>query len=368
MKTRRRAHACLATLLLAFACDVDPSESEFDDPGHTHREDETSTSVRVVTANLAHVSWCEMLARNGFVDEDSCNVEQTRLNPPHGVAQLLAWWQVEYLETLQGPGPTIFNTQEATVRDSRTVGGLWPAVLALSLGGNEFDPAFADYEACYDAIYTPHDPVDDPSGECQATPPGNSRSWGNAITTNLAVEEYRAWNLDHECDADRVERRAHAARMRVGDVDVWSVNVHLEYCKGGDFSVNACNLENLFDKLDTLPDDDVVVVSGDFNIRPDALPDSSDCPGAIHPARFFEMAHGFAGRQFLRLESAGVDHVFLRDPHYELSGEDTRILDPLYQVGEETYEMSDHDILETELDVGGPGMSPAFLPLYVTLN
>ncbi len=72
-------------------------------------------------------------------------------------------------------------------------------------------------------------------------------------------------------------------------------------------------------------------------------------------------------QRFLRVATAAVDHVFLRDPSFELTGLRTQVFEPNYEA-DQTYEMSDHDFIETEIDVGGQGMSPAMLPMYITLN
>lgn len=309
----------------------------------------TTQTVRIVTANLAHVSWPTMMDRNDTDD-----------------ALALAWQQVLYLETLEGAGPTIFNTQESSRRYWKTGGALWPTVLHLSLGGNASGPEYADYDSWYQPIRTAGD-----------------ASWGNAIVTNLQVHDYQEWNLNAAWNPSEAwdpndvsdpyascgstnQRAAQVAHTEVDGVDVWSVNVHLQYCLHGDFATNACNLERLLARLKTLPSDDVVVVSGDFNIRQHALA-SDDCPGDIHPLRFDEMVRGFRQQQFLRVATVDVDHAFVRDPSFELSGLRTKTFEAVYEP-DEVYEMSDHDFIETELDVGGPGMSPAMVPLYVTLN
>lgn len=372
MRMRDQARACLVALSLFAACEQESADLDETDLGSTLRGGETGTTLRIVTANLAHVSWCEMLARNGFVDkEEDCNDGEFGKDPEDDdvSAQLLGWLQVLYLQTLEGPGPTIFNMQESSIRLERSATVNWPEILYLSLGGNAADPAYADYEACYQRI-NPLPPGDGVQ-ECESGTPGNAGSWGNAISTNLAVEDYQYWDIDAGCDrvpGKDVKRAVQAIRTEVAGVDLWSVNVHLEFCKEhGNFSVNACNLDNLFAHIDELPEDDVVVVSGDFNISQDETPGDAWCPGDIHPERFLEMQEGFQTRQFMRVGSDRVDHVFLRDPHFRLSGETTDILDARSD-DEENYELSDHDFLETDLRVGGPGMSPALVPLYVTLN
>ncbi len=344
-----RTSAAISALWLLFGCDEGPRDPEDSGLGAA-RMGETEQTVRVVTANLAHVSWSPTMLDRNDVDDP----------------QLLAWLQVQYLETLESPGPTIFNTQEMSQGYWKTGFSLWPTVFRLSLGGSASDPEYADYGAWYQPILS--------SGEA---------SWGNAILTNLEVQDDEAWNLNaawssgdawdpadvsnpYASCGGTAQRGAQVVQTEVGGVDLWSVDVHLEFCAGGDFAINACNLERLLARLRTLPSDDVVLVSGDFNIRQSALA-SDDCPGALHPARFDQMVRGFADQQFLRVETVLVDHVFLRDPNFELTGMRNRTFAADYEA-DRTYEMSDHDFIETELEVGGQGMSPAMLPLYVTLN
>lgn len=344
VKRSKRSWGLSVAVALCMGCEVDP-ETLDDDIETTPRMGGTET-VRIVTANLGHVSWPKILDNNNFDD-----------------ALLFAWMQVLYLETLEGPGPTLFAVQESSQRYWKTAGALWPVVLHLSLGGNAASSEYADYDSWYQPIRTDGD-----------------ASWGNAVVTNLDVEAYEAWNLNaawnpaedwdpsgvsdpyQSCNDDGPQRTAQVARTRHGEVDLWTVNVHLEFCNEGDFTVNACNLERLFARLDTLPSDDVVFVSGDFNIRSDA---TTDC--ALQPERFGQMVEGFRARQFVRTESAVVDHVFLRDPNFELSGARSSTFSPTYEPGE-SYTMSDHPFIETELEVGGQGMSPAFLPLLVALD
>ncbi len=381
MKHRARLWIGGCVALLLAACD--PPQGEAIDDGNPDLDDLTIVprgggdplcTVRLLTANLEHVTWCNAMERNGMVEQAVCDIDDGK-SPPPEPARLLAWLQVLYLQTLEGPGPTIFNLQESSVLMPRTGNVDWVRVLHLMLGASAVDPAYGDYASWYQPI--------------NGGVAGNN--WGNAIVTNLDVNAYEEWNLDQAWTAadgspvgeacnGEVSRAAHAAHVRVDGVDLWSVNVHLEFCKPedqGGFEVNLCNFDNLLLRLDSLPTDEVVVVSGDFNIGQDARTNDSDaCNGPVHPNRFMTMLGGFQDRQFMLLESTGVDHLFFRDPSFETSDVRTRVFDALYDPNEpgesgppeDILDMSDHKFIETEVDVGGAGMSRAFLPMYVVLN
>ncbi|MGH1346636.1 MAG: endonuclease/exonuclease/phosphatase family protein [Nannocystales bacterium] len=260
-------------LALCLFCGCDEAAPALDElPSVAPRMGGTKQTVRLVTANLEHVTWENALARTEIDD-----------------ALILAWMQVLYLETLEGSGPTIFSMQESSERYFRTGGALWPTVLHLSLGASASSPEYADYNSWFQPILA-----------------SDGEGWGNAIATNLNVEDYEAWNLNAAWDPSDAwdpgevsnpnatcggtnQRGAQVLRTEVGGVDIWNVNVHLQYCEDGAFAVNACNLERLLARLETLPSDDVVIVSGDFNIRQDA---AGSCPGELQPVRFDEMVRG----------------------------------------------------------------------------
>lgn len=324
MTTRGHGLAPLLGIVLAIGCDADPQDR--DQP----RSGQTTTTVRIVTANLAQWDWASLLQQNGLATNDHIYF---------GAQQL------SYLQTLEGPGPTVYNLQESSVMRTEAGGLDWPYILELSLGYSAILPEHADYDSTYQRI--------------SPTQGHDNGTWGNALTTNLDVEDYASWDLSQGCSSG-ARRVAQAARFDVGGVSLWSVNVHLEICNND--QANACNLDNLFDELDGLPSGDAVLVSGDFNIRQDA---TDACP--TQPARFYDMLDRFRERQFIREATARVDHVFLRDPNFQLSGATSRVVAPLYETPSTVFRVSDHDFIDTEVDVSGPGMSPTMVPLLSTL-
>ena len=311
---------------LALSCDAAPEQEDLDEP----RWAQDPIEVRVVTANLAQWNWDALLARNGLESDDYI---------------LFGALQLWYLQTLEAPGATIYNIQESSVRREESGGFNWPMALELALGSEAVLPQHATYASTYERF----SPLQD----------HDVGTWGSALTTNLDVEDYEVWNLSEGCGPG-VRRVAQAARFDVGLVSLWSVNVHFEICDYAE--VNACNLDNLLDQLDDLPTDDVVIVSGDFNIAQDA---TDDCPH--HPAHFQDMVDGFRDRQFVRVDSVKVDHIFVRDPQFKLSGVESRTFDPLVDTSNGPVDVSDHHFIETDFDVLGPGMSPSLVPLLTTL-
>lgn len=300
-----------------------------DDPNDQPRWAQSTTTVRVVTANLAQWDWANLLAENGF-------------GANHHI--YLGALQVSHLQSLESSGPTVYNLQESSVRRDLAGGIDWPTYLEDSLGFQADLPEHADYVSTYERV-SPRQGHDD-------------GTWGNALTTNLDIEDYESWDLSDGCSTSG-GRVAQAARFDVGGVSVWSVNVHLEICN--DDEANACNLDNLFNELDGLPSDHVVVVSGDFNITQDA---TESCP--TQPARFYDMVDRFRERQFTREATARVDHVFLRDTAFRLAGATSRVVPRFHQTPIGVFKISDHDYIETDIDVSGPGMSPTMVPLLAT--
>lgn len=341
-----QARTFLSALSVALACDAASPELddfEFDDGAFsTPRDGEAASTVRLVTANLEGWDWANRLEANGMA-------------PDAKIA--FGWMQVLFLDSLVGPGSTIFNIQESSVRRPQTGHMDWPKVMTWGLG-SEHALLPEAFEAWYQRISPDY-----------GNPHNDNDTWGNAIATDLPLADYQEWNLNEGCGGP-VQRAAQVARVNVEGVNIWSVNVHLEFCRPGgiQLSFNSCQLDQLFSRLETLPEQDVVVVSGDFNVDENPRGPTAACPDDVHPEHFHAMVRDFADRDFIRVESASVDHAFVRDADFQLCGMRSSSFEPTYTTPDREYEMTDHDIIQLDLDVGGAGISPTMMPLLVAID
>lgn len=288
-------------------------------------------SLRVVTANIAHLSI------NDLMVEPAAS----------GISKLeFLWEQTVYLNTLEGFHGNVLNLQEVTNNRSTTENEDWPFEIDESFGRQIPGIPCTGYRNYYSPAHHY----------------GSGQSYGNAIVSSVIATEHQTWDLTS--GPDNNGRSASVAHLDEGAIDLWVVDAHLQFCIDGDMSENRNNLNRLLSRLDGLDPEAAVLVSGDFNIHQYG-PTDHPCAGPdVHPPEFVNLLRQFRQRGFVRLETAGVDHVFLRDPKFQLAGQHSEILVPNHVIDGEQFKMSDHRFIVTDLDIEGPGMSPSLLPLF----
>ncbi len=290
--------------------------------------------LRVVTANIGHLS-----------------IEDLMVEPSAaGISRLeFLWEQTVFLDELEGFHGNVFSLQEVTNNRSITEYEDWPYEIDESFGRQIQSIPCTGYRNYYSPAHHY----------------GSGGSYGNAVITSIASSQHQTWDLT--AGPGNNGRSASAVLLDEGPTDIWIVDAHLQFCVDGDMTENRGNLNRLLSRLDTLDPQATVLVSGDFNIHQYG-PTDHPCSGPdVHPPEFHNLLRQFRKRGFVRLETAGVDHVFLRDPEYRLSGQHSEIVVPDHDIDGETFRMSDHRFIVTDLDIEGPGMSPNLVPAFESI-
>lgn len=306
-------------------------------------------TLRVVTANMAHLStdWLRDSAIDAGAPATPDPLESVLVGGVTALADLELVGQAN-----------AFALQEVDRHRDQSLGINWPLLIDLFLGAG--GGVCSDYSYLYGTIL------------------GGEWLTGNALFTNALASGIRI-DLNVGCDPGGPPRYAPVSRLAAGETDVWVMDVHLAVCRTG-VAENECNFQRMLSFVDLIDEDDVVIVTGDFNATR-----SADPTGVSHPAcsvenrreQFSYILGELQRRGFMDVApnfiqgrlTHPVDHLFVRDPHFQLHGVSARWVAPTAYVDEAAPEVrvSDHAWMVTDVRLSGPGMSPNFVPIMAAL-
>ncbi len=346
-----RGKVLVALLFLSGACvgteSLDVAES-------TSAVCASASTLRVVSANMAHLEADQV--RPNFWGTGYTSLAE--YYGEMGVADPKPFWlwaQTEALDDLELPGQAnVFVLQEVDENADRTLHVDWPF---------EFDESFGHYDG------------NDCTGYVHDSAPWAWGPSGNATITNVSrAESSTKWPLGAHC-TESDKREALVTHLREGTTDVYVINVHLSFCFNGAFTLNSCELTRLMYNIEhEIPDDAVVVVAGDFNVhaRGNASSSCTRGEGPAHFERLLGVMHEAGFTQVPVREDNGsfaniVDHIFLRDPAYRTRGVRGSFAQSTVWVWGNMLRLSDHRWVQADIQLDGPGMSPAFVPFMAAL-